>query len=133
MPAGRPSKRTDELTGKIAEWISFGLSNKEVCALAHISEETFYQWSKDEEFAQAIEAAVATRTLERIKIVEAGGKNWIGSAWILERMFPHRFGKPEVQRYFQLKQEGEPAVKNVTDQEQVLKDLHLLGYGKQQQ
>jgi hypothetical protein len=132
---GRPlgsTKRTEELTARIAEWISYGLSNKEVCALAHIHPDTFYEWSKDEEFAEAIEEAIAQRTLQRIKTIDRGDKNWVSTAWILERMFPHRFARPEVALQFRMKDGDSGEVKEVVDaKQQFLADLAVVtGNGK---
>ena len=32
----------------------------------------------------------------RLKRIEAGEQGWQGTAWALERLYPHRFARPEV-------------------------------------
>jgi hypothetical protein len=49
------------------------------------------------EFSGAIKRAVATRKLARLKRIEAGETGWQGTAWSLERQFPERFARPEIQ------------------------------------
>jgi len=42
------------------------------------------------------ERAIAQRLLLRLECIEAGEQGWQGTAWALERIYPHRFAKPEV-------------------------------------
>ena len=94
---GRPTKRTPEITALIAEAISFGLTDEEAAALVGIDDDTLTQWKKIPEFSGAIKRAVATRKLARLKRIEAGETGWQGTAWSLERQFPERFARPEIQ------------------------------------
>ena len=96
-PGGRPTKRTPEITALIAEAISFGLTDEEAAALVGIDDDTLTQWNKIPEFSGAIKRAVATRKLARLKRIEAGETGWQGTAWSLERQFPERFARPEIQ------------------------------------
>ena len=96
-PGGRPTKRTPELTARIAEAISFGLTNEEAAAIVGIDDDTLTEWNKVPEFSGAIKSAVATRKLTRLKRIEAGAPGWQGTAWALERQHPERFARPEIQ------------------------------------
>ena len=96
-PGGRPTKRTPEITARIAEAISFGLTDDEAAAVVGIDDDTLTQWRKIPEFSGAIKRAVAARKLTRLKRIEAGEPGWQGTAWAMERQYPERFAKPEIQ------------------------------------
>jgi hypothetical protein len=94
---GRPTKKTSELVARVAEAISFGLIDKEVCELIGIDKDTLIDWKKDPEFFGQIKPAVALRHLKRLQKIESGEVGWQGAAWLAERLMPHRYAKPEVQ------------------------------------
>ena len=95
---GRPTKRTPEVVAKIAEAIASGLTDREAGLLAGIRHDTMTEWRKDPEFSEAIEKATAERLLTRLERIEAGGQGWQGTAWALERLYPHRFARPPPRR-----------------------------------
>jgi hypothetical protein len=64
---GRPTKRTAEITAKIAEAISFGMTNKQASALVGINPDTLAEWMHIAEFRAAVESAVEARHLLRLK------------------------------------------------------------------
>jgi hypothetical protein len=101
MPArgkGRPSKLTALVIAKIAEAISYGLTDQEAADLVDVNIAQLTRWKRDRpHFRAAIKKQCQERLLFRLKTVEKGGPNWCGCAWILERMYPTRFSKPEVQ------------------------------------
>src|SRR6478672_3030602 len=99
-PGGRPTKRTPELTTRIAEAISFGLTDEEAAAIVGIDDLTLTRWRKIPEFCRAIKSAVAARKLTRLKRIDAGEPGWQGTAWSLERQYPERFARPEIQLNF---------------------------------
>jgi hypothetical protein len=94
---GRPTKRTPETVARIAEAISFGLTNEEAAAIVGIDDDTLTEWNKVPEFSGAIRSAVATRKLARLKRIEAGAQGWQGTAWALERQHLERLARPEIQ------------------------------------
>jgi hypothetical protein len=96
-PGGRPTKRTSEITARIAEATSFGLTDEEAAAIVGIDDLTLTRWRKIPEFCRAIKSAVAARKLTRLKRIDAGGPGWQGTAWSLERQYPERFARPEIQ------------------------------------
>ena len=87
---GRPTKRTPEVVAKIAEAIASGLTDREAGLLAGIRHDTMTEWRKDPEFSEAIEKATAERLLTRLERIEAGEQGWQGTAWALEKLYPHR-------------------------------------------
>jgi hypothetical protein len=124
-PGGRPTKRTPEITERITEALSYGLTDAEAAALVGIDDTTLYDWKQIPEFAEAIKGAVAARLLIRLKRIEAGENGWMGTAWATERMYPFRFSRPEVMLQFQKNGEGE--VKEVLDaKEQFIQDLAVV-------
>jgi hypothetical protein len=44
-----------------------------------------------------IKNAVSTRLAMRLSRIESGTDGWQGTAWLLERLYPTRFSKPEIQ------------------------------------
>ncbi len=94
---GRPTKRTPEITAKICEALSYGLSHEEVAALVGINDDTLFAWKKIPEFAEQMKGAIAARNLIRLKKIETGAFGWQGTAWAMERQYPLRYSKPEVQ------------------------------------
>jgi hypothetical protein len=93
---GRPTKRTPEVVGRIAEAVAIGLTDEEAALLAGINPDTMTEWRKDSEFSGAIKRATAKRLLARLGRIEAGEQGWQGTAWALERLYPERFARPEV-------------------------------------
>ena len=103
---GRPTKRTPEVVAKIAAAIASGLTDREAGILAGIRHDTMTEWRKDPEFSEAIEKATAERLLLRLKRIEAGDVGWQGTAWALERIYPHRFARPEVMNQIAVVNQG---------------------------
>jgi hypothetical protein len=64
-PGRRPTKRTPKLIARIAEAISFGLTNEEASAIVGIDDDTLTEWNKVPEFSGAVKSAVANRKLSR--------------------------------------------------------------------
>ena len=103
---GRPTKRTPEVVARIAEAIASGLTDREAGLLAGIRHDTMTEWRKDPELSEAIEKATAERLLTRLKRIEAGEQGWQGTAWALERLYPHRFARPEIMNQIAVVNQG---------------------------
>ena len=103
---GRPTKRTPEVVAKIAEAVAIGLTDEEAALLAGINPDTMTEWRKDPEFSGAIKRATAERLLMRLERIEAGEQGWQGTAWALERLYPHRFARPEVMNQIAVVNQG---------------------------
>ena len=103
---GRPTKRTPEVVAKIAEAVAIGLTDEEASLLAGIHPDTMTEWRKDPEFSGAIKRATAERLLMRLERIEAGQQGWQGTAWALERLYPHRFARPEVMNQIAVVNQG---------------------------
>jgi hypothetical protein len=52
---------------------------------------------KDPEFFGAIKGAVAARLVKRLQRIESEANGWQSCAWLVERLLPSRYAKPEVQ------------------------------------
>jgi hypothetical protein len=48
----------------------------------------------------------AERLLLRLEHIEAGEQGWPGTAWALERIYPHRFARPEVMNQIAVVNQG---------------------------
>jgi hypothetical protein len=73
------------------------LADDEAASLAGISDVTLTTWRKNPEFLRKIKNAVSTRLAMRLSKIESGADGWQGTAWLLERLYPSRFSRPEVQ------------------------------------
>jgi hypothetical protein len=94
------------VVAKIAAAIASGLNDREAGILAGIRHDTMTEWRKDPEFSEAIEKATAERLLLRLNRIEAGEQGWQGTAWALERLYPHRFARPEVMNQIAVVNQG---------------------------
>jgi hypothetical protein len=101
MAGGRPSKRTPELMEHIKDSLSHGLDLSETAARAGIHRETLREWLKDPDVADEVASAMADLKLSVIKSILAGGKDWFGKGWWLERRDP-AWAKPELKWQMQL-------------------------------
>jgi hypothetical protein len=97
LSEGAPTKKTPQVVAKIAYAIGLGLNDTEAADYAGVSDLTLTTWRKDPEFLRKIKVAVSTRLAKRLAKIEAGAEGWQGCGWLLERLYPTRFSKPEVQ------------------------------------
>src|SRR5262249_50232760 len=86
-----------EVVQKIANAIALGLADDEAASLAGVSDMTLTTWRRDPVFLGKIKNAVSTRLAMRLSRIESGADGWQGTARLLERLYPHRFSRPEVQ------------------------------------
>jgi transposase-like protein len=107
---GRRTKLTNEVKGQIVATISMGLTDKDACVVAGISEVTFYEWlnrGRNKEgyngrkwapvyatFANEVERARVANKVHHVRnIYRASETQWQASAWMLERRFPEEYGR----------------------------------------
>ena len=111
---GRSPKLNKELIDDILTYKENGLSDKDVCDIVGISQQSFYEWLKEAEtginaknaekpvtnyelkieLAEGLKKARAAFKAYHIQtITQAAKKNWQAAAWMLERMYPKEFGR----------------------------------------
>lgn len=96
-------KCTPELVEDAVKLKKNGMSNVDIAACVGVGKSTFYGWLADPQ------TDTETELLERLKESEAEFKgalrgriiaksrdNWQAAAWMLERMYPEEYAKPEV-------------------------------------
>jgi hypothetical protein len=81
-------------------------TDREAGLLAGVCHDTMTEWRKDPEFSEAIEKATAERLVKRLERIGAGEQGWQGTAWELERIYPHRFARPEIMNQIAVVQAG---------------------------
>ena len=105
MAGGRPTKLDDKLCEAICKSISQGNTLTYSVQQQGISYQTFLNWKergekaksgKFFEFVEAIKKAEEEGKNFLVQgIKEHGRKNWQAMAWLLERKYPHEFGRRE--------------------------------------
>ena len=65
------------------------------------------EWRKDPEFSGAIKKARAERLVLRLACIESGEQGCQGTAWALERLYPHRFARPEIMNQIAVVNQGD--------------------------
>jgi hypothetical protein len=93
---GRPTKLTPQVKAKLKEAFAYGLNDDQAAALAGVSDVTLTLWKRRPEFMAEIREAINQRLLVRLKRIEEGENGWQGCGWILERLLPRQWAKPEV-------------------------------------
>jgi DNA invertase Pin-like site-specific DNA recombinase len=71
---GRPAKLTEEMTKRIVEGISLGMTDEAVANLIGIEHSTLFRWKQKPKFAAAIKTA--TRQLVRLRRIENAAPGW---------------------------------------------------------
>ena len=110
----RSPKISKDLVDEILTYKENGLSDKDICDMVGIAQQTFYRWLKDaetgldtdnptrpaadlelkQELSDGLKRAKAAFKAYHIQnITKAARKNWQASAWMLERMFPKEFSR----------------------------------------
>jgi hypothetical protein len=111
MPAGRPTVFTPALIKRVAECFFDGLNDEETSLLCDINVRTIHKArefgksadpkSPYAQFFAAIKKAEAARLQKYIlKIRDGKQRDWVRIAWFLERRYPERFARPEIQLSF---------------------------------
>jgi hypothetical protein len=97
-PGGRPSvlESDPKLQERIAECFLLGLTDEQTALDCDISVRTVERLRQGK-FCRAVKRAeLAREKIYRQKVWD-GDNGWQGTAWFLERKYPHQFSRPEVQ------------------------------------
>ena len=82
-----PPERWQDVIDNIAA----GMNNDDACAIAGISEASFYNRKKDDlEFLESVKRAESEFIKTHVKKI-ATSNQWQSSAWLLERKYPNKF------------------------------------------
>ena len=102
----RPSKLTPEVQERIASFLRAGAYVGQAAEAAGIGRSTLDDWmrrgestaEKDRpyrEFREAVEQARAEAETRHVALIaKASARSWQAAAWLLERQYPERWGKP---------------------------------------
>ena len=121
---GRPTLYTPELANRLADHIAAGLTDEEAAALEDISGDWIQRWRKSNpEFCVTIKRAEAPRLKVRLERIEAGEAGWQGTAWALERIYPKRFARPDVQFAQQINLDSRPNKHGIIMDAETIKTL----------
>jgi hypothetical protein len=100
MPGGRPTVFQPALIKKVADCFFDGLTDEETALLCGIDEKTIRR-ARAAQFCPAIKKAEAGRLQFYLqKIRDGKQRDWVRIAWFLERRYPERFARPEIQLSF---------------------------------
>ena len=110
----RSLKLDKQMVDEILTYKENGLSDKDICDMVGISQNTFYNWLKEadtgvnvdnperpvpqielkRELRDGLKRAQAAFKAYHIQtITKAAKKSWQAAAWMLERMYPKEFGR----------------------------------------
>lgn len=103
---GRPTKLTPTVMAKLKEAFSLGLTDDQAASVVNVSDVTLTMWKRNPSFLAEIQGAINERLMLRLRRIEAGDNGWQGCGWLLERLLPRQWAKPEVML----------AVNNITNQ-----------------
>ena len=111
MPGGRPTKLDATAANAIVAILQKGLTIDDACEAAGIDDSTFQRWMRRGEkvlkareprpgekefgeFCAAVKKARALGKVSNVTLIEtAAASDWKAAAWLLERMYPHQFGR----------------------------------------
>jgi hypothetical protein len=94
--AGRPTKLTPAMMARLKEAFALGLTDDQAASVINVSDMTLTTWKRNPAFMAEIRGAVNERLMLRLKRIEAGENGWQGCGWLLERLLPRQWAKPEV-------------------------------------
>lgn len=93
---GRPTKRTEANRTTILRALRLGATLRLAAESAGLSYPTLNEWMHDDpEFSEAVKKAEATMATNALRRIERAAKEgtWQAAAWIMERRFPHEYGR----------------------------------------
>lgn len=101
---GRKSKLTPELIAQVETALKAHNTVEATCEMLAISKETFYKWIREGEAARSgmkadfSDAVKRAQGMSQVVLVNAISKDpsWQAKAWLLERMYPKRYGRRQL-------------------------------------
>jgi|SRR6267378_1703418 len=97
---GRPTVFQPALINKVADCFFDGLTDNETAVLCDIDVRTIRR-ARTGGFCPAVKKAEVARLQKYIiKIRDGKQRDWVRIAWFLERRYPERFARPEIQMSF---------------------------------
>lgn len=108
--AGRPTKRTPELEGKLEYAFALGSTVSCACFYAGIAESTYFAWAeKDAEFSERMKALKERPVLKALETVYEDISNPNTAKWLLEKK--HRDFKPKQE----VEHSGQMSLRQIAD------------------
>jgi hypothetical protein len=110
MKKRRQPKINDELVKRFCHCFSKGCGIGDVCLAIGITEDTFRDWmgrgaaynrGKYSKFFNAVSPALAyyeMKLVDRVNFATKYQRDWKAAAWMLERLYPDRWGKVDSRR-----------------------------------
>ena len=104
---GRRTKLTPELQQRLVQALRVGCTHRTACQCAGITYSTFYDWLRRGEagntrytqFSHAIKRAEVEAMMRALaQINTAMATDWRAAAWLLERSYPHEYGRRVVEQ-----------------------------------
>ena len=94
----RPTKKTPDVKARVIQATRLGATRARAADAAGIAERTLYEMlAEDTQFAQAIKLAEGEAAVKALTAIQraASGRNaqWQAAAWLLERRYPHEYGR----------------------------------------
>ncbi|HEY8768006.1 MAG TPA: hypothetical protein VIP09_12230 [Dehalococcoidia bacterium] len=103
--AGRPSKLTPDVQGRVLAAISAGNTRATAAAYARVGLSTLMAWlargekatrGQYREFLDAVKNAEAAAVVTSVALVrQAASEHWQAAAWWLERRYPDEWGRKD--------------------------------------
>jgi len=79
---------------KMAKFLSKGLKISEACLLAQVTKTELAEMRSDVDFEDFVQRSQAILEAEHLdNISSSGAIDWKASAWVLERLYPDKYGK----------------------------------------
>ncbi len=118
---GRPSLLTPEVADTIVTSLRAGNYIQVACRSAGISRQAYGDWMRKgaqkpgpyRQFRERVERALAEGEVRNVALIsQAAKESWTAAAWLLERMYPERWGRVSTRLRLEL---GEPQTVTVEE------------------
>lgn len=98
---GNGKKVSSELKGKLAHYLSLGLSIEDACKLSNCNKDKLELLRVDSEFEDFIQECMLRNKEDYLKSIKdaAQGGYYQAAQWFLERKYPEEYGKKDIVRH----------------------------------